>query len=351
MDNNRTIPNMPPPTERPPAPGSGQPRGQRPPSQQRPMRPKKRKFRLQIGHIIILLFLGMIVAIILLSSALKKTKAQLREDEEYISARNSRVFHYYDKRDYVYMKDSNLGETWIQAIPTVPRLELDFENLQDNEKGQRSYTEGGTVTSHFGIDVSYFNGYVDWENAKNDGVEFAMVRLGYRGYETGNLGLDKRYIQNMDGAKAAGVDVGVYFYSQATTVAEAKEEAEYVLENIKDYDIVYPVVFDWEITGYDTARTNEMSVRDLNDCAATFCNTIAEGGYIPMVYFNRKTGLMKFDLNVLSGFDLWLAEYKDEPVFPYRFALWQYSDEGHIDGIEGDVDLDICFEDYPNIRR
>ncbi|MBQ4486069.1 MAG: glycoside hydrolase, partial [Oscillospiraceae bacterium] len=78
---------------------------------------------------------------------------------------------------------------------------------------------------------------------------------------------------------------------------------------------------------------------------------IAEGGYIPMVYFNRKTGLMKFDLNVLSGFDLWLAEYKDEPVFPYRFALWQYSDEGHIDGIEGDVDLDICFEDYPNIRR
>ena len=192
---------------------------------------------------------------------------------------------------------------------------------------------------------------IDWEAVKADGVDFAMIRLGYRGYESGQLNLDERFHEYAQGAVDAGLEIGVYFYSQAINASEAEEEARFVLNELSDYKITYPVVFDWEIVGDDTARTNSVSSEELNECASVFCNTIARGGYIPMIYSVKRMALLKYDLSRLAGFDFWLAEYRDEPEFPYEFAMWQYASDGKVNGIEGEVDLNMSFVDYSKVRR
>ncbi|MBR4224842.1 MAG: glycoside hydrolase, partial [Oscillospiraceae bacterium] len=115
--------------------------------------------------------------------------------------------------------------------------------------------------------------------------------------------------------------------------------------------IKYPVVFDWETIGGEDARTDDISVEDLDRMAALFCNSMAEHGYIPMVYLSKIQGMFKYDLDTLAGFDMWLAEYRDRPSFPYMFTVWQYASDGHVDGIEGTVDMDISFVDYSKERR
>ena len=114
---------------------------------------------------------------------------------------------------------------------------------------------------------------------------------------------------------------------------------------------MYPVVFDWEIVGDETARTNEVSADVLNDCAAAFCNRIAKGGHIPMVYSVKRMALTKLDMSRLAGFDFWLAEYRDIPEYPYYFTMWQYASDGRVSGIEGDVDLNMSLVDYSKVKR
>ena len=135
------------------------------------------------------------------------------------------------------------------------------------------------------------------------------------------------------------------------TPEEAVEEAEVVLNEIGDYEIMYPVVFDWEIVGDESARTNVVSADVLNECAAAFCNRIARGGHIPMVYSVKKMALTKFDMSRLAGFDFWLAEYRDIPEYPYYFTMWQYASDGHVNGIEGEVDLNMSLVDYSKVKR
>ena len=194
-----------------------------------------------------------------------------------------------------------------------------------------------------GIDVSYYQGQIDWEKVKASGIEFAMIRLGYRGYgQEGKLMEDKMAFRNIEGALDAGLKVGIYFFSQAITVEEAVEEAEFVLERIEGYDITMPVVFDWEYIS-EEARTAKMDRRTLTDCYKAFCEKIAEAGYTPMSYFNTYQSRQLMYLHELEEYPFWLALYSDRMTFPYRFEMWQYTDSGRVPGIEGKVDINLFF--------
>lgn len=296
------------------------------------------------------IILAQSVAIVILVIAVILLKDALKKDEEYLSAQSSRVYEYYGEKDVIILDDDTYGDIWLEAIDTVPRHTIDFDDVV-LEDGFKNYYIDGVKQNITGIDVSYHQGDIDWEAVKADGIDFAMLRIGYRGYETGKVNIDERFHEYAQGAIDAGIHIGVYFYSQAITPEEAVEEAQFVLTELRDYEIMYPVVYDWEIVGEKSARTNNVPSETLNECATVFCNTIARGGYIPMVYSMKKMALMKLDMSRLAGFDFWLAEYRDEPEYPYEFEMWQYASDGKVDGIEGEVDLNMSFVDYSKVRR
>lgn len=226
------------------------------------------------------------------------------------------------------------------AENALPRNTYESEGFYETD-GIRFYEFDG-ITGVAGIDVSAFQPSVDWQQVKNAGIEFAMIRLGYRGYTTGELDLDDCFLKHMDGALEAGLDVGVYFFSQALTPEEAAEEAEYVLTWLEGYDITYPVVFDWEeVEG--PARTDNMNMLNLTSCAKAFCEKIEEAGYEAAIYFNQAYGYEQFNLVSIRDYIFWLAEYAPAPTFAYDFTMWQYTNEGTVPGIEGPVDLNIYF--------
>lgn len=227
--------------------------------------------------------------------------------------------------------------------PTLPPPEAnpyDRNDFQYNENNYLSCIAGKSVS---GIDVSYHQGDVDWEQVKASGIDFVMLRVGYRGYgESGKLVEDTNYRANIRGALDAGLDVGVYFFSQALNLEEVEEEVGFLLERIRDYDITMPVVYDWEYVS-DEARTANMDARTLTDCSKYFCQLVEEAGYHPMVYFNRHQAANLLYLEELTDYDFWLAAYTDRMGFPYKVEMWQYTDSGTVPGIQGYVDVDILF--------
>lgn len=245
----------------------------------------------------------------------------------------------------ILMSDSTFGEIWIPVIEGVPEFSKNREQIK-NRNGRMYYVENAEIDSILGVDVSVHQNDIDWESVKASGIDFAMIRLGFRGYGSGEPGIDDNFVANVKGARAAGLDVGVYFFSQAITAEEAVEEAQLVIDNLKNLDITYPVVYDWEIIYDDTARTDDVPVDILTDSCIAFCESVKEAGYTPMIYQNKKTTMFKLDLNRLTDYDFWLAEYNSEPTYYYDFTMWQYTSTGSVPGIEGDVDLNICFKDY-----
>lgn len=240
---------------------------------------------------------------------------------------------------YVYV-----GKQGISFAPINEDLQqhsYDWTGL-NTDGGQYSYTAPDGTQALAGVDVSTYNGDIDWAAVKADGISFAMIRLGFRGYgESGKLVLDDKFLQNIQGATQAGLDVGVYFFSQAVTVEEAEEEAEFVLSALEDYSITYPVVFDLETIEYDTARTDDLTVETATQVTQAFCQRIAQAGYQPMIYGNVAWMMDCIDLTQLTGYDLWLAQYQSTPTFPYQFHMWQYSHQGTVAGISGNVDLNL----------
>ena len=211
------------------------------------------------------------------------------------------------------------------------------------DNGWRMYRDG-QHQARIGVDVSAYQGEIDWEKVADSGVEFAMIRCGYRGYSKGVIVPDKNFEQNIQGALDAGLEVGVYFFSQAMNTWEAREEAEFTLECIEGYDVTYPVAFDWEtIAGSSDARTNGMKASEITNCAGVFCDVVAEAGYDPVIYFNQDLGYLGYELDVLKDYTFWLAEYNETPSFYYHFDLWQYTHKGSVPGIEGDVDMNLDF--------
>ncbi len=225
---------------------------------------------------------------------------------------------------------------------SLKQNQLDAANLNILETGEYQYLTDGQVTSHKGIDVSSHQGNIDWNLVAQDGVEFAFVRAGFRGYGTGKLVEDEKFEDNIRGAKAAGVKVGVYFFSQAVNEEELLEEANLVLEKIAPYELDCPVVFDVEkVSG--NGRMNELTVEERTNLTRLFCETIANAGYKPMIYHNTEMGALMIDLAALEDYDKWYASYSDQMFYPYEYKIWQYSDKGSVQGIKSAVDMNISF--------
>lgn len=196
--------------------------------------------------------------------------------------------------------------------------------------------------SVLGIDVSSHQQEIDWEAVAGAGIEFVMIRAGFRRYMTGELCLDTRAQENYAGAKAAGLKVGAYLYAQAVSVEEALEEADFFLNAISGWELDMPVVYDWEYVS-EEARTGQMDARAVTDCTIAFCEAVEARGYRPMVYFNRHQAQDLMYLEELTDYPFWLAMYSDRMTYPYQVDMWQYTSTGRVPGIEGNVDIDLWF--------
>ena len=232
---------------------------------------------------------------------------------------------------------------WVRELEGVPVSGFTAEDF-----GEDGAYLGTDYRVTRGIDVSEHQGEIDWEAVAASGVEFAMIRAGYRGYgEAGTLREDLFFQANMDGALANGIAVGVYFFSQALNAEEAAEEAAFLLELLEPYGpgaLALPVYFDWEDITHDTARTNGLDGETITDCALAFTDAMETAGYAAGVYAYRYLGYFQYDLTRLAGLSLWIGAVGDWPDFYYAHELWQYSIEGDLPGIDGNVDLDLRFE-------
>lgn len=197
------------------------------------------------------------------------------------------------------------------------------------------------ATSQLGIDISSHQGHINWHAVAGDGIEFAMIRAGGRYYGSGELFEDTMFRQNVQGSLNVGLDTGVYFFSQAVTVAEAQEEARFLLQLLENYAITGPVVFDWENITYDTARTDGVDRATLSAMAQAFCQIVEEAGYQPMIYLNQYIAYLRYDLSLLSRYPFWFAHFAPSPAFYYEYAMWQYSESGQVAGIRGNVDMNL----------
>lgn len=233
----------------------------------------------------------------------------------------------------------------LEVLENVPANTYDASLFQRDAAGFLRYADAPV-----GIDVSSYQGVIDWPQVAAAGVDFAMIRLGLRGYTKGSIMTDATFEQNISGALAAGLDVGVYFFSQAVSVWEAEEEAGFVLEQLRGYELTYPVVFDWESINDPSARTNNVSSAELTLFAQAFCEKIAAAGYTPAIYFNQDQGYLGYQLDRLADYGFWLAEYGEAPGFFYEFGFWQYSERGSVPGIGGNVDLDLDLRAYAQGR-
>lgn len=193
-----------------------------------------------------------------------------------------------------------------------------------------------------GVDVSEYQEDVDWDQVKAAGFDFAFIRIGYRGYSIGQIKPDDLAREHLAGARAAGLDVGVYFYAQAISPEEAAEEARWCLDFLQGETLDLPVVYDWEWVSRDS-RTGSMDRETLTECAKTFCQIIEQNGHQAMIYFNSHVARDLLDLEELAEYPFWLAQYKDQMDFPHRVDLWQYTETGSVPGIKGDVDIDLMF--------
>ena len=280
---------------------------------------------------------GLLLIILLLSAALGVVLIKLRQpkEEEYIDPHEGQV-----------LVNDGFNDVWITPIEGVEVSGLKKEDF-DTYDGKIVYT-GEDYDTVLGVDVSEHQWEIDWERVAASGVRFAYIRSGYRGYTQGGLFEDPWFRANAENARKAGLDVGVYFYSQAVNVAEAIEEAKYVLEQIEGYEITLPVMYDWEkLEDTPDARTNELDPSIIGDCGVAFCETIRAAGYEAGIYFNRQLGYYSFDLGRLKDCKLWLAEPGDYPSFYYAGNIWQYTHEGEVPGIEGPVDLNLMFIKRP----
>jgi GH25 family lysozyme M1 (1,4-beta-N-acetylmuramidase) len=246
--------------------------------------------------------------------------------------------------------DSVLGTVEIQTVEGVTLNTYDAENLVREENGFYSYYVDGKKVSEMGVDLSEYQGEFSFADLKAAGIDFVMLRLGGRYYsEAGGLYSDAAFDDYYAAAKAAGLKVGAYFFSQAASVADAQEEAAYALGLLNGKRLDYPLAFDWETIEDDEARTDGITGEQLTAIAAAFCDAVKDGGYTPVVYASTSLILQTYDFETMKAYDFWLADYREFPESDrmyYNFTMWQYTTDGVIDGVEGTVDLNLCLNPY-----
>lgn len=289
-------------------------------------------------HVLVMILI-LLLAILAYVFFLSKDNAAVSENTEVSekSAKNK-------KKETYSFRDVKGNEFQAELLENVPRSKYKAELFKDIN-GYKYYTDkSGNITSTLGIDVSEYQNKVDWNQVKEAGIEFAIIRVGYRGYgQAGKLVEDAMFRNHVEGALNAGLKVGVYFFSQAVSETETLEEAQFVMDRIKEYDITYPVVFDTEEITYDTSRTEGLSRKQFTDNCITFCEEVEKAGYSSMIYANMKWMAFTLQLEQLNDYKKWYADYEAVPQCPYEFQMWQYTESGSVPGIEGNVDLNVAF--------
>ena len=251
--------------------------------------------------------------------------------------------HVKEKVEYLAIDDISL------LIKTEDEVDADAEDsavagaLADADKTEIQKLQATSGNAKVGIDVSKWNGIIDWDKVKNAGVQFAIVRAGYRGSVTGSLVEDPQFVANMKGATAAGIPVGVYFFTQATDEKEAVEEASAVLELIRDFQLSYPVFIDTEGAG-GNGRADGLGAETRTLVCEAFCRTVENAGYTAGVYASRNWYNNNLQTARLENYHIWLAEYRSVPLYQGYYKTWQYTSKGKVDGIEGRVDINITYE-------
>ena len=241
----------------------------------------------------------------------------------------------------VEVSDGSGGMMWVKEAPDLTPFALDTAAFSVTT-GIAAYS-GEDCTLTRGIDVSDHQGEIDWQAVAASGVEFAIIRCGWRGYSGGSLNEDAHFHANIEGAKQAGIKVGVYFFSQATSLLEAAEEALYTVSLLEGYSLDLPVFFDWELIGTEPARTDDVSGATVTDAALEYCRLLESAGYDAGVYAYLNLAYFTYDLNRLKDVTIWMGDPGTWPEFYYEHSYWQYSVTGAVPGIEGDVDLDVMY--------
>ena len=247
----------------------------------------------------------------------------------------------------VTISDSVMGDIDLQPAKGAEINTKTAENLITEDNGLPAYYQDGKKISHIGIDLSEYQGEVDFAKAKAAGVEFVILRIGGRYYgDDGGLYEDGAFDSYYEQAKAAGLKVGAYFFSQAISAEDAKEEAEFAVKKLNGKSLDYPIAFDWENIADENARTDNITNDELTVIAETFCDTIIGEGYKAIVYANTEQMFIRYDFETMKDYDFWLADYREFPNMYYNFDMWQYATAGQIDGVDGNVDMNISFTDF-----
>ena len=244
------------------------------------------------------------------------------------------------------------------AIPDITLLMKTEADIiaEEEDTGQRDAEEDADDTEivdirelgeegQMGIDVSKWNGEIDWDRVRNAGITYAIIRCGYRGSSTGTLVEDPYFRQNIQGALSAGLKVGIYFFTQATNEVEAVEEASMALALCREYRVTYPIFIDTEGAG-GNGRADGLDMETRTKVCQAFCRTVEDAGYSGGIYGSRNWFRTRLRMDELENCVIWLAEYREKPVYGGTYHLWQYTSSGSVDGIEGRVDLDISYLAY-----
>lgn len=251
----------------------------------------------------------------------------------------------YNDGKHVEIKYPDGSSEWIAINEKWEKNTYDFSNLVDSG-GKKKYYSNGKNVAFLGIDVSRYQKEIDFSQVADQGIDFVMIRVGARGYKTGVLTLDEYFEENLKNAKEAGLKVGLYFYSQAISTDEAKEEATMIINAIGENKIDYPIAIDMEMVDNDMSRVETLSKDERTVITAAFVNAIKDAGYTPMIYGDKDWLLKRIDVSKFTQSRIWLSQDDDIPDYPYTFDMWQYTTDGSIYGINGPVDMDLCFVDY-----
>lgn len=234
---------------------------------------------------------------------------------------------------------------WVDISDDISRNDYNYDNLK-YQKPVMNYYEEGKLVSKCGADISASQGDVDFAKLKKAGCDFVMIKIGARGYSSGNIVLDENYKENLKAAKKAGLDIGVYFCSQAVSRSEACEEADELLDAIAEYDVKYPVAFVMETVDNDMARIEALDTEGRTSVAKAFLDRVSEEGYTAMIYGDKEWLLTMLNQERLSEYDVWYAQDSKKPDYPYEFGMWQYDSNASVNGVSGKVTLSISFNDY-----
>ena len=264
------------------------------------------------------------------------------------------IYGFTNSANHIPVEPSVPTEPPMTELPTTepptepPTKPVPEDNLETNPFKPEDFVKNGhfisckTEKTAIGVDVSRYQGNIDWKKLKAAGVDYVIIRAGFRGTAmSGNLVKDANVEKNYAGAKAAGLKIGFYLFSQANSVEEAEAEARFLLDIVKDWEVDLPLACDWEyFSETETPRVHGMTTREITDCVKAFCETIQAAGYYPMAHLRNNNNVF---VEELAGYGLWYADYVDYLPTEYRVDMWQYSETGRVSGISGNVDLNVIF--------